>query len=305
MRQVPYHDQDRTYQPDDPLNPNYDPNPQPTPPTPAPTDPDEAPPDPWATAPEDGNWERWFLSNIKGTPATPEALAALTDALAKHGITVMTNAEGIAGKIKLPDGSIVDVGRRFSGGDPSRMEWQWLTGSGDGAQSGDWFDANAPKPPDYTTPTRPDHLQGPYTPPTWPESFTAPSVEQMYADPGYQARFESMQRGLERSAAARGSVLSGGFVGRTMPRELGNFAAQEYGNVYGRAYDAYKQKYGEFADKLTADAGARAFNERTYQDDVMNAQNQYGLRYRSYRDAIGDQFRLSEMGLDATTGGRP
>lgn len=291
MRQVPYHDQDRTYQPDDPLNPNYDPTPQPTP---SPTPEEEAPPvDPWATAPEDGNWERWFLSNIKGTAATPEALAALKDKLAKHGIQVLTNAEGIAGKIQLPDGTIVDVGRRFSGGDPSRMEWQWLTGSGTGgAPTGDWFDSVS-QPEPYTAPGRPDHLKDPYAAPT----FNAPTFDELFTDPGYQARLQSGVLARDRMASARGSILSGGHT-KAIERYAQEFGANEYSDLYGRRYNAFLGGAG-------LDANARQMNEKAYQDDVMNAYNQYGQRYRTYRDAIGDQFRLAELGANATTAGAP
>ncbi|MDQ3169010.1 MAG: hypothetical protein M3Q55_02590, partial [Acidobacteriota bacterium] len=68
--------------------------------------------------------------------------------------------------------------------------------------------------------------------------------------------------------------------------------------------------------------GARQVNESAYQDDVVNAQNTYGIRnnayqqavgnasnqyatrYRTYRDAVDDKFRLSQLGFNATTAGR-
>ena len=52
-------------------------------------------------------------------------------------------------------------------------------------------------------------------------------------DPGYNFRFNEGARGLERSAAARGGLLSGGF-GKAMTRYGQDYASNEYGNVYNR-----------------------------------------------------------------------
>jgi len=53
------------------------------------------------------------------------------------------------------------------------------------------------------------------------------------ADPGYQFRFEEGQRALDRGAAARGGLLSGGY-GRKAMRYGQGFASNEYTNVYNR-----------------------------------------------------------------------
>ena len=52
-------------------------------------------------------------------------------------------------------------------------------------------------------------------------------------DPGYEFRFNEGMRGLERGAAARGGVLSGGF-GRKAVRYGQDYASNEYSNVYNR-----------------------------------------------------------------------
>lgn len=288
------------------LEPYEMPGDLPLPQEPAPGEPDPtAPPedggtapgevDPWATAPADGNWQAWFLRNVQGLAANPQTLAGLEAKLSPHGITVLKNAQGIAGKIQLPDGSIVDVGRAFSSGDPSQMAWVWQTDTGGtNAPDADWFAANMPAPEPFTTPGRPNYLQGAYEAPT----FTAPTAADLAGDPGYQARLDAAQRGLERSAAAKGTVLSGGFVGRTMPRELGRLASEEYGNLYQR-------RLGAFTTNAGLGFGARQLNESAYQDDVTNAFNQYGQRYRTWRDLVGDRFRLAELGASSTAAGAP
>lgn len=52
-------------------------------------------------------------------------------------------------------------------------------------------------------------------------------------DPGYNFRFNEGMRGLERGAAARGGLLSGGF-GRKATRYGQDYASNEYTNVYNR-----------------------------------------------------------------------
>jgi hypothetical protein len=56
---------------------------------------------------------------------------------------------------------------------------------------------------------------------------------QWQTDPGYQFRFEEGQRALDRGAAARGGLLSGGY-GRKAIRYGQGFASNEYSNVYNR-----------------------------------------------------------------------
>lgn len=53
------------------------------------------------------------------------------------------------------------------------------------------------------------------------------------ADPGYGFRFSEGMRGVERGAAARGGLLSGGF-GRRAIRYGQDYASNEYANVYNR-----------------------------------------------------------------------
>lgn len=261
-------------------------------------DPNAPPPvtaDPWATPPADGNWQAWFLKNVQGRPPTPAELIALEPILAKHGIKVLRNAEGVAGKITLPGGQIVDVIEAAGLGGKA---WQWLTDDGGAggnanAPDADWFAQNMPGPEPYSTLARPEHLRSPYE----PGQFTAPGFDEVQADPGYQARLAAGVQGRERMASARGSILSGGH-GKAMERYAQEFGANEYGNLYGR-------RFGEFQTAEGLKLGGRQLNENAYQTDVGNQFNQYGQRYRTWRDLIGDRFRLGEMGLSATTAGAP
>jgi hypothetical protein len=57
-------------------------------------------------------------------------------------------------------------------------------------------------------------------------------------DPGYAFRFEQGQKALERSAAARGGLLSGNTAG-ALQRFGQGLASQEYQNAYERALGRY------------------------------------------------------------------
>lgn len=52
-------------------------------------------------------------------------------------------------------------------------------------------------------------------------------------DPGYQFRLDEGTRALERGAAARGGLLSGGFARKAL-RYAQDYASNEYQNVYNR-----------------------------------------------------------------------
>src|SRR5688572_4609582 len=106
--------------------------------------------DPWAIAPTDGNWQAWFLRNVQGLQANPSSLAGLESKLTPHGIKVLRNAAGVAGKIQLPDGRIVDVGRGFSGQDPGYMAWVWQ--EGEGGEDPNAGIPTEPINPEYLTP---------------------------------------------------------------------------------------------------------------------------------------------------------
>lgn len=239
---------------------------------------------------------------------------------------------GSPDKILGPDGSTVDLIQDEEGAhlpmfgvdDGTGHSWDKpraanaVAGSVDTTGTGSWFEDNGlnylggsndfdertgtyrstgtDQPPTgsgYTTLARPSWLTGPYVPGT----FTAPTAEELYQDPGYKARLEASQLGFERGAAARGSILSGGSriaLGRRMQTE----AANEYQNLYGR-------RFGEFGAREGLNFNARQLNENTYQTDVGNSLTQYQQRYKAYQDAINNQFRLQENGLTATLGGRP
>ena len=79
----------------------------------------------------------------------------------------------------------------------------------------------------------------------WTTPFQAPSVEQMQQDPSYQFRLQQGQQALERSAAARGTLLTGGTL-----KDLAGFAqglaSSEFDKIYNRNLGEYRQAYDIF-----------------------------------------------------------
>jgi hypothetical protein len=72
--------------------------------------------------------------------------------------------------------------------------------------------------------------------------FNAPTMEQALNEPGYQFRLGAGSDALERSAAARGVLRTGGTL-KDLVEYGQNFGAQEYGNVFNRALQGYDRKY--------------------------------------------------------------
>ena len=70
-----------------------------------------------------------------------------------------------------------------------------------------------------------------------PPSFKFTNQD-MYADPGYGFRFSEGQKALDRSAAARGGLISGGAL-KAATRFGQEMGSQEYQNAYNRAYTGY------------------------------------------------------------------
>lgn len=181
---------------------------------------------------------------------------------------------------------------------------EFASPQGTGSTGFDWDAAELAPPDPYTTPERPSYLQGEFTLPEFSETFQAPTEQEYLSSPGAQAELAATQQALERSAAARGSILSGGFVGRALPRAIAERTSQGYADYYGRKMNEYEGKRTTYRDRLNALLGARGVNESAYGTDVANYGNQYNTRYLGYRDAVGDQKWLAEMGLNATTAGR-
>lgn len=96
-----------------------------------------------------------------------------------------------------------------------------------------------------------------------PPDFVAPTGDQVFEDPGFKFRLDQGRQALERSAAAKGTLLTTGTL-----KDLDSFsqgaASQEYGNVYARRAGEYESQYGKAVD--------------TYARDYNQALGEYGIK---------------------------
>jgi hypothetical protein len=76
-----------------------------------------------------------------------------------------------------------------------------------------------------------------------PDPFQAPTGEEVFSDPGYQFRLGEGQKALERSAAAKGTLLTTGTL-KSLDQYSQGLAAQEYGDVYNRRLGEYQLQGG-------------------------------------------------------------
>jgi hypothetical protein len=79
----------------------------------------------------------------------------------------------------------------------------------------------------------------------WTTPFKAPDNLTEQNDPGFQARMKMGTDAIQRSAASRGTLLTGGLL-KGLDRYAQDYASNEYGNVYNRALGQYQQAYGIF-----------------------------------------------------------
>lgn len=182
-----------------------------------------SPPRPGAPAPttSGGMWDEARFTSQFGRPGTPQELLALEAQLNAAGIQVLRNAAGVAGKIQLPNGQIIDVINAAGAGGRG---FQWLTGdggSGSGMGGADGFGA----------------WTAPYT-----GQYTLPTLEELQHMPGYQAGLDAYRKGVESSAAAKGTLLTPGTVQR-LGQAGADYAAQSYGQLANLGLGAFNTNY--------------------------------------------------------------
>jgi len=107
-----------------------------------------------------------------------------------------------------------------------------------------------------------------------PDIFKAPTFEQAKASPGYQFRLDSGVAALDRGAASRGDLRTGGHNKDIL--EYGqNTAAQEYSSVFDRALKEYGAKYQAQRDMFAPQLAGwqrRAAAEQAKQLALFNSQ---------------------------------
>jgi hypothetical protein len=153
------------------------------------------------------------------------------------------------------------------------------------------YEAEAPFAYDAYTAAEP-FAHDPYTA---PEAFTyddfeAPTGESMLLDPSYQFRLSEGQRALDASAAARGTLRTGGHLKDTVGYGQ-QFASQEYGNIYDRASQQYGVNRGNALQNYLTNEGTRA---STYDRNLGLAQSTYGVNEANRQGAWQNNYGVAK-----------
>ena len=196
---------------------------------------------------------------LRRYPPTNEGIRqALEEANRTFGtsISVMDHPTKLD-KLRLPDGRVVDAIMGAGGGSPS---WGWIdvTHEGQGGPSGvsggpvGGFTQGVP--PGYEVGTFTGggqyplaSLMAPGLMQPWTTPFKAPDDVTQQNDPGWQFRMREGLRAIERSAAARGTLLTGGTL-KGLTRFAQDYASNEYDKVYGRQMGEYENAYKIFSN---------------------------------------------------------
>jgi hypothetical protein len=124
--------------------------------------------------------------------------------------------------------------------------------------------------------------------------YTPFGMEQFQADPGYGFRLSEGQKALERSAAARGNLLSGG-TGKALTRYGQEMGSQEYQNAFNR-YQAERQARLNPLQSL-ANVG------QTSSQQLAGQAGQFGSNMAEAIGAAGQARASGYMGTASALGG--
>lgn len=80
--------------------------------------------------------------------------------------------------------------------------------------------------------------------------FVAPTAAQANASPGEQAQLQLGEQAMQQSAAAQGSLLTGG-TEEALNGYAQNLASTNYQNVYNDAYNTYASGYNQYQNQQT------------------------------------------------------
>jgi hypothetical protein len=132
----------------------------------------------------------------------------------------------------------------------------------------------------------------------WDQRFQAPTDVTEQNDPGFQFRLKEDQQALERSAAARGTLLTTGTL-KDLGQRQQDIGAQEFQNVYNRALGKYQNDFG--AHQANEQARYAAHNANFGNNLNLN-QNQFNQGLATNQNAFNQQYSLANLGYNAALG---
>lgn len=131
----------------------------------------------------------------------------------------------------------------------------------------------------------------------WTGSFTAPTAEAAASEPGFQFQLGEALKAIERSAAAKGTLLTGG-TGKALEGRAVDLANTNYKDVYGRAYNEYDTRRSDFLNNEANRFTSQVSNENNrYDSEFANWQGQYGQEAGLF--GMADQNRMHDWGINS------
>jgi hypothetical protein len=124
------------------------------------------------------------------------------------------------------------------------------------------------------------------------KDFVAPTGADVFDDPGYRFRQQQGESALERSAAARGTLNTGG----TLQDVLGfgqQLASQEYGNLYNRRAQEYQMGRGNAVDAYNTN-----YNTQYKDPYTINYQTQYRDPFLANYQRSSDLYNAGQHNYD-------
>lgn len=243
-----------------------------------------------------------------GTYGQPEASAGV-DWWSEHGL----NGDGATTGQPLyqTTANWQDPYHPPSPGDPYWDEWIAANPTYTGSQTNTWpggplhapttaatTDAGpaAPGVPSYPTsaPNAPQFEKFSYAP--FGEKFTAPSADEAANSPGYQDAIKQAQQALARSAAANGTLLTGG-TAKALQQQAVSYANQNYQNVYNNSLTKFNTDASQYQQGLTNALQAHAMNANLSQQQYEDLLQQYGLNVHNFDTGNQLGLQYGNLGL--------
>lgn len=143
-------------------------------------------------------------------------------------------------------------------------------------------------------------MQDPY----FQQNFTAADMQS--EDPGYDFRMQQGQQALERSAAAKGGLQSGGTL-KALTQYSQDYASNEFNNAYNRFTNTQNDRFGRLAtiagmgQGATNQAGAYGTNYANQSgQNTMDSANAQGAAGIASANSWGNTLSsLGRSGMDA------
>lgn len=145
------------------------------------------------------------------------------------------------------------------------------------------------------------------------DTFSAPTTVDLQNSPGFLGRVATADRGIQNSAAARGTLLTGGTL-KGLSAYNQDLASNEYNNLFGQNMQQYLNKFNIFNTNETNRFNSQSANRNTdygmfntNRNFDLSANNQFfnqGMANKNFGLASNNQFfnqgmSLANFGLNA------